>query len=106
MDTTLLPPSSRSSTHALRPVPRAAAVPEPLPASQLLVLAASGHSQALDCPAGGELRILQGRVWISREGHAEDLFLDSGEVLRLQEAARLHLSAEQAAPAWVRLAPE
>ena len=96
MDTTLPSPTALPST-------RAAAAS--LPGSQLLVLDASGHSQALDCPPGSELRILQGRVWISREGHAEDLFLDSGEVLRLQEASRLHLSAEQAAPAWVRLAP-
>ncbi|MBB2483799.1 DUF2917 domain-containing protein [Mitsuaria sp. WAJ17] len=97
MDTTLPSPTALPSTS-----PTAA----PRPGSQLLVLDASGHSQALDCPSGGELRILQGRVWISREGHAEDLFLDSGELLRLKDAARLHLSAERAAPAWVRVSPE
>lgn len=96
MDTTLPSPTA---------LPSARPSATPLPGSQLLVLEASGHSQALDCPPGSELRILQGRVWISREGYAEDLFLDSGQVLRLQEPARLHLSAEQAAPAWVRLAP-
>ena len=93
MDTTLPSPT------ALPPARPAAS----LPGSQLLVLDASGHSQALDCPAGGELRILQGRVWISREGHAEDWFLDSGQQLHLSGPARLHLSAELGAPAWVRL---
>lgn len=104
MDTTL--PSSPSSMPRARPEhPARSARPRatPLPASQLLVLDARGDSQALDCPAGSELRVLQGRVWISREGHPEDLFLDSGQCIRLPCPARLHLSAERAQPAWVRL---
>lgn len=103
MDTTLPPPSPLSPTLAAHPAPRATAAAAPLPASQLLVLAASGHSQAVDCPDPCELRVLQGRIWLSREGSPEDLFLDSGQSLRLQAPARLHLSAELGAPAWVRL---
>ena len=105
MDTTLPSPqpSPLSPSRPRHTPPRTGATAVPASCGQLLVLDARGHSQALDCPANSGLRILQGRVWISREGAPEDLFLDSGQYLRLHDAARLHLSAEQAAPAWVRL---
>lgn len=104
MDTTLpSSPSSMPRTRLELPAQPARPAAAPLPSSQLLVLDARGHSQALDCPAGSELRVLQGRVWISREGHPEDLFLDSGRCMRLPHRACLHLSAERAQPAWVRL---
>jgi len=72
------------------------------------------HLAPLASPAGAvrtlafaagltELRVLQGRVWLTCEGQSEDHFLSAGQSLPLQGPARLHLSAEGGRPARVTL---
>ena len=64
----------------------------------------AGRVRSLDCARGpAELRVLQGRVWLTCEGQPEDHVLWAGQVHRLQGPARLHLSAEGRSAARVSL---
>ncbi|MFD0668312.1 DUF2917 domain-containing protein [Ramlibacter sp. MAHUQ-53] len=69
-----------------------------------------GRPLTLRAAAGTVLRVLRGRVWLTRSGDAADHFLQAGEALRLDgartvveadrgEAARFVLEAPQAATA-------
>jgi hypothetical protein len=79
------------------PEPQDLALPPPAGSAQPV--------RSLDCGAGMvELRVLQGRVWLTCEGRPEDHFIDAGQTLRLRGPARLHLSAEGRRGARVALA--
>lgn len=55
----------------------------------------AGGVRTLDCAAGpAELRVRQGRVWLTCEGRPEDHFLSAGQSCRVHGPVRLHLSAE------------
>ena len=43
------------------------------------------------------LRVLDGRVWVTRSGDADDHFLDAGAQLRLDARSRALIGAEGAA---------
>ncbi|MBN8486828.1 MAG: DUF2917 domain-containing protein [Burkholderiales bacterium] len=68
--------------------------------------ASAGRVHTLDCAAGpAELRVLQGRVWLTVEGRPQDHFLSAGQSYRVHAGpARLHLSAEGRCSARVSLA--
>lgn len=65
-----------------------------------------GRVRSLDCVAGPhQLRVLQGRVWLTIEGQPADHVLSAGQGCDLVGPARLHLSAEGARSARVTLRP-
>lgn len=87
------------NTPALAPLPTAPAARGGAPDHllELPPVAQAAHPvRALDCEPDGwtELRVLRGRVWLTREGWPQDVFLDAGQHWRVEGAARLHLSAE------------
>lgn len=64
----------------------------------------TGGVRTLECTTGlAELRVLQGRVWLTCEGRPEDHFLSAGQSYRLHGPVRLHLSAEGRRAARVSL---
>lgn len=67
--------------------------------------ASAGRVYALDCAAGpAELRVLQGRIWLTVEGRPEDHFLSAGQSYRMHAGpVRVHLSAEGRCSARVSL---
>jgi hypothetical protein len=93
------------------PHPHVAAPPAgPAPLSLLLAPLGGLHTvHTMDVPAGQDLllRVRQGRVWLTREGHLEDWFLDAGVPWQATGPLRLHLSAEggQAATLECRVGP-
>ena len=93
------------------PHPLVAAQPAgPAPRSLLLAPLGGLHTvHTLEVPAGQvlQLRVLQGRVWLTREGRAEDWFLDAGALWQGAGPLRVHLSAEggRAAALECRVAP-
>ncbi|WP_077032668.1 DUF2917 domain-containing protein [Pelomonas sp. KK5] len=64
--------------------------------AQELALPRRGPVQHLDCEAGAaaELLVLEGRVWLTREGWLDDHFLAAGERWTVAGPARLHVSAD------------
>lgn len=50
---------------------------------------------------GADLRVVQGRVWVTQANDLGDHFLEAGQALRLAPGARALLSAE--GPAQVRV---
>ncbi|MDY0744691.1 DUF2917 domain-containing protein [Paucibacter sp. R3-3] len=72
---------------------------------RVLALPAGGPVHRLDCESGQrtELRVLAGRVWLTREGWLDDHFLGPGEAWSVIGAARLHLSPEGGLPAQLEL---
>lgn len=89
MDTTAHPPlvPDRAAGQQLLSLPPCAAAPQPV--------------QSLHGRTGQTLllQVLQGRVWLTREGELQDVFLAAGQCWRGHGAVRLHLSAEGAAGA-------
>ena len=75
------------------------------PSSRTLSLAAHAPVQRLRCPASSlsVIHVRQGRVWLTREGRPEDVFLAAGERWQVAGDATLHLSAEGAEPALLEL---
>ena len=72
---------------------------------RVLALPAGGPVHCLDCESGQRtgLRVLAGRVWLTREGWLDDHFLGPGEAWSITGQARLHLSAEDGLPARLEL---
>ena len=49
---------------------------------------------ALPLKAGSEIRVVSGRLWLTLEGHAEDIWLQAGQAWMLPVNGKLWLSAE------------
>lgn len=52
---------------------------------------------AFELMAGSEIRVVTGRLWLTLEGFAEDVWLQAGEAWALPANGRLWLSAEPVA---------
>ncbi len=63
-----------------------------------------GRPLTLRAPAGTELRVLRGRVWLTRSGDPADHFLAAGEALRL-DGARTVVEADRGEAARFALQP-
>lgn len=75
-----------------------------MPATDFLQTLPPGRPLTLRATAGTELRVLRGRVWLTRSGDAADHFLEAGEALRL-DGARTVVEADRGEVARFALQP-
>lgn len=68
-----------------------------------ITLIKNGELTALEAVAGSLLTVLQGEVWLTEEGVAQDFVLQSGACHRVRRGGRLLIDA--ATEAVVRLSP-
>ena len=61
--------------------------------SGLSAAIASEHSLGIDDGAGCTLRVIEGQVWITVEGHLRDIIANAGDAIALEQNARTYVSA-------------
>jgi hypothetical protein len=63
------------------------------------------HGELFRCDQACRLRVVHGRVWVTRRHDLEDLFLDAGHTLVLRRGAQAIVSAEGDAQLALHAAP-
>ena len=61
--------------------------------SGLSAAIASEHCLAIDDGAGSTLRVVEGQVWITVDGHLRDIIANAGDAIALEQNARTYVSA-------------